>query len=95
MPVTHLKQTDCKIIFRQISMGAYKQWARGGFPKSLRLSCNINRATLQSWQPARALSGVMTKDGKPVNNAVLVTSLEPSSQRRVQARGLVGVDALA
>lgn len=37
----------------------------------------------------------MTKDGKAVNNPVLVTSLEPSSQRGVQAWGLVGVDALA
>lgn len=75
-------------------MGVYKQWARGAFPKSLRLSCNINRATLvlaARW----ALSGVMTKDGKAVNSPVLVTSSEPSSQRREQAWGLVGVDALA
>ena len=76
-------------------MGAYKQWARGAFPKSLRLSRNINRAALQAWQPAGALSGAMTKDGKAVNKPVLVTSSEPSSQTREQAWGLVRVDALA
>lgn len=69
-------------------MGAYKQWVGGSSPKTLPPSRNVNRATLRPWQFCSALSSVPTKDGKAVNNPVLVTSSEPGSQGSMGLRTL-------